>query len=101
MRKLSPILRRGLQKMSKLPYVGDVRHIGMIGAIELVRDKKTKDTFKFEERIGMKIYREGLKKGVILRPLGDVIYLFLPLCIERDELEEILSRVHETIKMVK
>jgi adenosylmethionine-8-amino-7-oxononanoate aminotransferase len=98
--ELSPLLHHGLQKISKLPYVGDVRHIGMIGAVELVRDKKTKDTFKFEERMGMKIYGEGLKRGVILRPLGDVIYLFLPLCIERDELEEILSRVYEIIEKI-
>ena len=78
--------------------VGDVRYIGLIGALELVKDKKTKSGFDSEKRIGLKVYRDGLKNNIVLRPLGNVIYLFLPLCIKSSELEDILDRTYSVIK---
>jgi adenosylmethionine-8-amino-7-oxononanoate aminotransferase len=78
--------------------VGDVRYIGMIGAIELVRDKDTKAMFSFRERVGAAIYKEGLKRGIILRPLGNVIYLYLPLCLKEAEVDAILEKAFRTIK---
>ena len=78
--------------------VGDVRYIGLIGAIELVKDKETKKSFGFNERIGLEIYKRGLKKNLILRPLGNIIYLFLPLCVKKKELKGILGRAYFTVK---
>jgi len=83
-----------------LPSVGDVRYIGMIGAIELVKDKRTKRPFGFKNRIGLKIYKEGLKRRLILRPLGNVIYLYLPLCIKKTEMAYILEEAFKTIRKV-
>jgi adenosylmethionine-8-amino-7-oxononanoate aminotransferase len=77
--------------------VGDVRYLGLVGAIELVKDKKTKTGFSFRDRIGMRIYREGLKKNLVLRPLGNIIYLFLPLCIKKSELRDILKGTYSII----
>jgi adenosylmethionine-8-amino-7-oxononanoate aminotransferase len=99
--KIIPFLHNGLEKMRDLPFVGDVRSIGMIGALELVRDKKKRGPFKFTERIGMKIYNEGLKRNILLRPLGNIVYLFLPLCIRKSELQDILDRCHKTIKSIE
>ncbi len=90
-------LRSGLERFRKLPIVGDVRQIGMIGALELVKDKKKKTPFGFEERIGLAIYKEGLKSNLILRPLGNIIYLFLPLSIKQQELNQILSSAYQII----
>ena len=71
--------------------------IGMVGAIELVRDKKTKQSFDVKERIGQQIFQKGLKEHLILRPLGDVIYLFLPLSITKPQLNDILKRTFKII----
>ena len=67
--------------------VGEIRHIGLINAIELVKNKETKEPFDSKLRTGYQIYKKALKRGVILRPLGDVIYFNPPLIIERKDLE--------------
>ena len=74
------------------PYVGDTRNIGVVGAIELVMNKETKKPFPPERRIGIEIYRRALEENLILRPLGDVIYFFLPLSAKKEELEDIFER---------
>jgi len=98
--KISLLLRKELSRFRNLPNVGDVRFIGTVGAIELVKDKKTKEQFGFKERIGYKIYREGLKKHLILRPIGNVVYFYLPLCTKEKQLNEILSDAYEIISSV-
>ncbi|MFH1996461.1 MAG: adenosylmethionine--8-amino-7-oxononanoate transaminase [Candidatus Omnitrophota bacterium] len=97
MKELIPIFRDGLESMRGLRHVGDVRSIGLIGALELVKDKATKEPFGISERLGMKIYRKGLKKGLILRPLGNIVYLFLPLCVKKSELKYILESTRSII----
>ena len=101
MKKIIPVFQEGFEKMKDLLYVGDVRSIGMIGAIELIRDKRKKTPFKFEERIGYEVYKKGLAKNLLLRPLGNIIYLFPPLCIKRKELVNILSACYEIIEEIK
>lgn len=68
-------------------YVGDIRSIGLINAIELVRDKKSKACFDPACRYGHKIYREALKSGVILRPINDILYFNPPLNISREDMQ--------------
>ncbi len=97
-KKIIPLFHAGMEEFRDLPLVGDVRYIGLIGAIELVKDKLTKKSFDFQERIGSEIYKRGLKRNIILRPLGNIIYLFLPLCIKKDELEDILDRTYAVVK---
>ncbi len=83
-----------------LPFVGDTRNIGAVGAIELVADKSSKNGFPPERRIGLEVYRMGLSENLILRPLGDVIYFFLPLCSKKEELEDIFERSARVIAAV-
>ncbi len=94
------VFRKGLEKFKGLSLVGDVRHLGMIGALELVKNKRTKETFSFRERVGFEIYKEGLKRNLVLRPLGNVIYLFLPLCVKKKELEYILDNTYCIISRI-
>ncbi len=99
-KRLIPIFHNGLERFKRLAFVGDVRYIGMIGAIELVKDKETKRPFSFKERIGIKVYKQGLKEGIILRPLGNIIYLYLPLCIKETEMLTILEKTYRIIQKV-
>lgn len=69
------------------PNVAEVRQMGMILAIELVKNKQTGEPFAWQERRGLKIYQFALVKGVLLRPLGSVIYFMPPYIITEDELE--------------
>ncbi|MEK6732674.1 MAG: adenosylmethionine--8-amino-7-oxononanoate transaminase [Candidatus Omnitrophota bacterium] len=94
MKDLILFFHKGLEKFRGLGLVGDVRYLGMIGALELVKNKCTKEMFNFKERVGFKIYKEGLKRNLVLRPLGNIIYLFLPLCVKKKELEYILDNTY-------
>jgi adenosylmethionine---8-amino-7-oxononanoate aminotransferase len=74
------------------PHVADVRQQGMILAIELAKNLRSKEPFPRAERRGLEVYRYGLKHGVLLRPLGDVIYFMPPYVIEPDEIE-LMTRI--------
>jgi len=91
------ILQSGMERFKELPWVGDVRGIGMVAAVELVMDRRTRTPFSSEKRAGWMIYKEGLKKGLILRPLGDIVYLFLPLSVNAVQIEDILSLSFDVI----
>jgi len=93
-----PLFRKRLLEFLAFPNVGDARCIGLIGALELVKDKKTKKRFAFTDRVGYRIYLTGLRHGIMLRPLGNVLYLFLPLCVTVSEMEDIFSRLRMTLK---
>lgn len=69
------------------PNVGEVRHIGLVHAFELVADKKTKEPLPTRRRTGYEVYRHALRHGLLLRPIGDVLYFNPPLNITQAELE--------------
>ena len=75
------------EKLASHKNVGDIRHIGLINAIELVKDTQTKEPLDSRLRTGYQIYKKALKKGVLLRPLGDVIYFNPPLIISREDMD--------------
>ncbi len=87
-------------KFLNMPNVGEVRSIGLINAIELVKDKNTKESFDSKLRVGYQVYKKALKKGVILRPLGDVIYFNPPLIIEREDMNFVTDVAQECISEV-
>ena len=74
-------------KFADIENVGEIRNIGLVNAIELVQNKKTKQAFSSDWRLGYQIYKKALKKGVLLRPLGDVIYFNPPLIIEQEDMD--------------
>jgi adenosylmethionine-8-amino-7-oxononanoate aminotransferase len=98
--RLAPRLAEGVRELAGLPMVGDVRGIGMVAALELVRDKETKEPLPGTAPLFREFRREGLRRGLLLRPLGNVVYLFLPQAVTREALDDILDRFGETLRAV-
>ena len=69
------------------PQVADVRQAGMVVAFELARGGDKRAPFPAQQRVGLKAYRAALERGVILRPLGDVLYWMPPYCIDDAQLQ--------------
>lgn len=91
-------LSKELKKFYQIPAVGEVRQKGLMVEIELVADPETKTPFPIEARIGQKVLLEARKRGVIVRPLGDVIVLVPPLSITEAELKKLAQAVYESVK---
>ncbi|MEM7026887.1 MAG: adenosylmethionine--8-amino-7-oxononanoate transaminase [Pseudomonadota bacterium] len=73
------------------PNIGDIRQHGMILAMEMVKNKETKEAFNWQERRGLRVFQHGLKQGVLLRPLGNVIYMMPPYVISKEEIEHVFQ----------
>ena len=82
------------------PNVGEIRHIGLIHAVELVEDRAAKRPFDGGRRLGYAIYRCALRHGLLLRPLGDVLYFNPPLNIGRDDLDTAIARMKQSMDEV-
>ena len=80
-------------------HVGDIRQHGMITAIEMVKDKKTKESFPWQERRGLEVYKYGLQNGALLRPLGDVIYFMTPYVITLEEIKMLVDVAEQGIEL--
>ena len=93
-------LSEALKGYGDLEHVGDIRHLGMMVGIELVADKTTKEEYPLEAKMGIRVIKEARRRGLILRPLGNVIVLMPPLGISLDELSEVLSTTYHSIKTV-
>ncbi|MCG0278868.1 MAG: adenosylmethionine--8-amino-7-oxononanoate transaminase [Thermanaeromonas sp.] len=94
------LLRRGLENFRDLPHVGDIRQRGMMVGIELVVDKDTKEPYAMKEQIGHRVILEARRRGLILRPLGNVIVLMPVLSMSNEELNRVLEITYESIAVV-
>ena len=92
------LLSRRLAEMAAQPHVGDVRQRGLMVGIELVQDKASREPFPVARRTGHRVILEARQLGAILRPLGDVIVLMPPLCINVAELGALCDITDEAIK---
>jgi len=93
-------LKKELARLSELKYVGNIRQKGFMIGIEMVKDRATKMPYAPVDRIGAKIVMECRKRGLIIRPLGDVIVLMPPLSISLQELKQMMQIVFTSIKLV-
>lgn len=91
-RAVSPVLQEGLRSFAGHPLVGEVRGVGLVGAVELVRDKETRTPFDPAAGVGGALVRHAQAHGLILRPLGDSIAFSPPLVIGAEDIGEILAR---------
>ena len=82
------------------PQVAEVRQCGMILAIEVVRDRASRTPFPWQERRGLRAYRHALARGVLLRPLGNVIYCMPPYVITMDEIELMIGVAAECVERI-
>ena len=89
-----------LEELRVLPAVGDIRQYGLAAGIELVADRDTRTSYPAKERRGMKVCGAARKRGVFLRPLGDVVVLMPPLTVSDDELAMLVRVVQESIAEV-
>ena len=80
-----------LSKFKELKNIASIRQTGMICAIEL-------KGYKAEDRIGLKVYQYGLDNGVLLRPLGHVVYFMPPYIITLDECDKMIDTAYDAIK---
>ncbi len=81
------------------PHVGDIRQHGMTLAIEMVRNKATREPFDWKERRGLRVYHHGLDQGALLRPLGNVVYWMPPYVITEEQIEWIGRITREGIDL--
>jgi len=82
-------LQGELEKFKSLEHVGEVRQQGMMAGIELVADKERKKEYPYEDKVGIRVIQEARRRGLIIRPLGNVIVLLPPLSVSLNELREI------------
>jgi len=86
-RTLAAHMARRAAPLADHPHVAEVRQCGMILAIEMVRDKPTRTPYDWRERRGRLLYRHALGHGVLLRPIGEVVYFMPPYVITPDEID--------------
>ena len=89
-----------LQEFYELPHVGDVRVCGLVSGVELMEDPDTHTPYSFEEKMGIRVCKEALTRGAILRPLVNTIVLMPPLQISISELDTLLDIVYTSITTV-
>ncbi|WP_187300269.1 MULTISPECIES: adenosylmethionine--8-amino-7-oxononanoate transaminase [Methylomonas] len=84
---LAALMTKAVERFKEHPNVAEVRQTGMILAIELVKNKQTREAYPWQQRRGLTVYRYALSRGVLLRPLGNVIYFMPPYIINEQEIQ--------------
>jgi len=96
--ELEKVLREELQALWKLPNVGDVRQIGLVAGVELVRDWRTRQPFDLREQAGIRVCEAMAKRGVLTRPIGNVIVLMPPYCMTTAQLRRMVRVLGTSIQ---
>jgi adenosylmethionine-8-amino-7-oxononanoate aminotransferase len=81
------------------PHVAEVRQCGMIVAVELTPNKATREPYPWAERRGLSVYRHALTRGVLLRPVGNVVYFMPPYVITPAEIDLMVDVAREGIEL--
>jgi adenosylmethionine-8-amino-7-oxononanoate aminotransferase len=89
-----------LEGLRDLAFVGDIRQRGLMVGVELVRDRETREPFDPAERVGHRVCMAIRKRGVILRPLGDVVVVMPPLSVTEAEIDHLVSALEASIREV-
>jgi 4-aminobutyrate--pyruvate transaminase len=91
--RVAPRLQRGLRRYAGHPIVGDVRGLGLIGAVELAKDPAARKPFDAKRGVGAYLVRRAQEHGLILRVMaGDIIAFSPPLVITEAEIDAMLER---------
>jgi adenosylmethionine-8-amino-7-oxononanoate aminotransferase len=93
-------LSQHLERIGQQRNVGDVRQQGLLVGIELVRDRETREPYRWDEQVGSRVCQYARREGVLLRPLGNVIVVVPPLAISLDELDRMLLVIESGIAEV-
>ncbi len=96
----SELVRSWLNRLYEHDHVGDIRQIGFMAGVELVKDKTTKQPFPWEERTGYKVTLQMRKEGMLTRPMGDVLVFMPPLSSTEEELIDMINIMELSIRKV-
>lgn len=102
LKRLQPkiaLLRRELESLRLLAHVGDIRQVGFMVGIELMEDPKRGKAYPYEAKMGIRTILEARRRGLIIRPLGNVIVLMPPLSISSKDLIRMVRIVGDAIRV--
>ena len=95
--ELQQQLHQELQSLWELPAVGDIRQVGLVAGIELVKEWRSRKPFDLRERAGIRVCDAMARRGVLTRPVGNVIVLMPPYCTTPAQLRRIISALRESV----
>jgi adenosylmethionine-8-amino-7-oxononanoate aminotransferase len=98
-REVGHLMWMRMSELASHPHVAEIRQQGMILAIELAKNPRKREPYPAQERRGLRVYKHGLEKGVLLRPLGNVIYFMPPYVIDTQEVELMTKTAIEGIHL--
>jgi len=96
-REIAPLFEQRLRNLDELPFVGETRSIGLMGAVELVKDKQSRASFDTKSAVGVKAAQFAIDEGLIVRAIGDSLALCPPMIISKAELNELFDRLERTL----
>lgn len=95
---LAKNIAREIKTLWALPQIGDIRHVGQVVGIELVRNWRTREPFALPERSGIRVCEAMAQRGVLTRPIGNVIVIMPPYCTTKKQVEKIFTALRESIE---
>jgi len=95
--QLQKWLHEELQTLWALPQVGDIRQDGLVAGIELVKNWRTREPSALRERAGIRVCEAMARRGVLTRPVGNVIVLMPPYCTTKAQLQKMVSALAEGV----
>jgi adenosylmethionine-8-amino-7-oxononanoate aminotransferase len=98
--ELEKNLNAELQSLWPLPNVGDIRQVGLIAGIELVKNWRTREPFALREQIGIRVCDAMAKRGVLTRSIGNVIVLMPPFCTTQKQLQKMVAAIRESVEEI-
>jgi adenosylmethionine-8-amino-7-oxononanoate aminotransferase len=99
-RQLQKNMARALQGLWSLAAVGDIRQEGLIAGVELTRDWRTRRPFPAAQKVGVRVCEAMARRGVLTRPVGNVIVLMPPYCATRSQVERMVEALRESVEEV-
>jgi len=96
--KLERVFAAELETLWTSPNIGDIRRVGLVAGIELVRDWRTREPFALRERVGIRVCEAMAKRGVLTRPIGNVIVLMPPYCMTTAQVKKMVSALRESVE---
>ena len=93
-------MSKALDSLWSLPQVGDIRQVGLIAGVELVRNWRTRQPFALRERAGIRVCEAMAKRGVLTRPIGNVIVIMPPFCTTPTQARRMVAALFESVEEV-
>lgn len=96
--RIQATLAEELKSLWSLPQVGDIRQVGLVVGIELVKNWRTRKPFDLREQAGIRVCEAMAKRGVLTRPIGNVIVIMPPYCSTNAQVKQMVGALGEGIK---